>query len=110
MLVGDDHNVAILVSADGDLLPAVELAAEVAGESAIEVASWSGPSWSPSALSVSGRKVRQHKLTQQLYDRIADPTNYGDRTVKPPVGAAGSVPPGPHQHARDSRSPSARAG
>lgn len=75
-LVEREHDVAIVVSADTDLLPALELVLEECGPTAVEVASWEGPYWAPKPLAVSGHQVRQHVLTRRIYDRVADTTDY----------------------------------
>ena len=67
---------ALVVSADTDLLPALELLVERAGEGCVEVASWTGPHWAPQPLSLAGRRVRQHELTENWYRRTADETDY----------------------------------
>jgi uncharacterized LabA/DUF88 family protein len=72
----DEHDVAVVVSADTDLLPALELVIERNGPEAIEVATWQGPYWAPKPLSVAGHAVRQHELTRAVYDRLADRTDY----------------------------------
>lgn len=75
-LFEDEHDVALLVSADTDLLPALELVVQRAGPSAIEVAAWAGPHWSPKPLSLAGSRIRQHILDRACYERFADATDY----------------------------------
>lgn len=66
-------DVAILISADTDLLPALELIVEEHGDHAIEVAAWDG---GPPALQPAGGRIRQHRLTEKLYRRFEDPRDY----------------------------------
>lgn len=66
-------DVAILISADTDLLPALELIVEERGPEAIKVAAWDG---GPPALQTPGGRVRQHRLTEKLYRRFEDRTDY----------------------------------
>lgn len=75
-LFEDEHDISVIVSADTDLLPALELIVERRGSEAIEVAAWQGPHWSPSPLAIAGQQIRQHMLTRAIYDRIADTTDY----------------------------------
>lgn len=75
-LFEDEHDVAVVFSADTDLLPALELIVELRGPGAIEVASWHGPNWSPQPLAVAGTRIRQITLNRQEYDRVADSTDY----------------------------------
>jgi uncharacterized LabA/DUF88 family protein len=76
-LMENENDVAVVVSADTDLLPALELVVEQRGPESIEVATWSGPHWSPAPLALAGMKIRQHLPAQQVYQRIADSTDYG---------------------------------
>lgn len=79
----NEHNVAVVVSADTDLLPALELIVDRLGVPSIEVAAWSGPNWSPSPLALAGVTIRTHKMDRALYDRVADVTNYNVATTRP---------------------------
>jgi uncharacterized LabA/DUF88 family protein len=85
-LFEEECAVAIVVSADTDLVPALELVVEQRGPAAIEVATWSGPYWSPQPLAVRGQKIRQHKMSEEFYGHIADQTDYAIETIrtKPP--------------------------
>ena len=78
-----EHDVAILVSADTDLVPALELIVKERGREAIEVATWHGPYWAPKPLAVHGVVIRQIELTRPVYDKIADPTDYGVGRTRP---------------------------
>jgi uncharacterized LabA/DUF88 family protein len=75
-LLEGHHEVAMLMSADTDLLPALELITQREGAAAIEVATWEGPYWAPQPLKIRGKAIRQHKLTRAAYDRLADTTDY----------------------------------
>jgi uncharacterized LabA/DUF88 family protein len=44
-LIQPEHEVAVVVSADTDLLPALELLVAEGGEKSVEVASWTGEYW-----------------------------------------------------------------
>ncbi len=85
-----EHDVAVLVSADTDLLPALELIVSERGTDAIEVATWQGPNWSPQALRVSGATIRQVPMDRAFYEKIKDPTDYnvssGQSSAKYPYG------------------------
>jgi uncharacterized LabA/DUF88 family protein len=76
-LMDNEHDVAVVVSADTDLLPALELLIEQCGSSCVEVATWSGPHWSPAPLAIAGTRIRQHLPTRKIYNRIVDLTDYG---------------------------------
>jgi hypothetical protein len=69
-------DVCVLVSADTDLLPALELIAEKRGPDAVEVATWTGPHYGPAALTVAGHRVQRHQLTEKIYHRFRDATDY----------------------------------
>lgn len=95
VLVKEDADIAIVVSADTDLLPAVELIASEVGPGAVEVATWDGPYWSPSPLAIDGKRLTTHKMDRPFYDRIADPTDYAQPRPRPGQGTQGRrLPPG----------------
>jgi uncharacterized LabA/DUF88 family protein len=64
----------VVVSSDTDLVPALELAVQIRGDSFVEIAGWEGPGDSAPLLNVNG--VEQHKLGRNLYDRFHDDTDY----------------------------------
>ena len=64
----------VVVSSDTDLIPALELAVDLRGESFVEIAGWKGPNASAEILDVPG--VAKRPLNRTLYDRFADPTDY----------------------------------
>lgn len=72
---------AILMSDDTDLLPALELVADVYGTSAVEVATWvpfDGRSSKP--LRVRDHGCLTHRLTEKDYHHVHDSTDYSVRT------------------------------
>jgi uncharacterized LabA/DUF88 family protein len=76
-LMDEEHDVAVVVSADTDLVPALELVVEQRGAQAVEVATWSGPNWSPAPLAIAGMKIRQHQPGQAVYNKVQDRVDYG---------------------------------
>jgi uncharacterized LabA/DUF88 family protein len=66
----------VVVSADTDLAPALELAVATRGERFVEVAGWDGPGQSAELLMVRGHRIKQWRLGPQIYERIADTTDY----------------------------------
>ena len=64
----------VVVSSDTDLVPALELARSIRGDTFAEVAGWDGPRPSAAVLSVEG--VPQHPLHQADFERLQDHTNY----------------------------------
>lgn len=72
--IEDRFDVAVLVSADNDLVPALE--AVVASGKRVEVASWRTEGrWSP-RLEVPGREIWCHWLERHDYEMVHDPTDY----------------------------------
>lgn len=67
-------DVAVVVSADTDLVPALEAALEAGVR--VETATFSGPGASARALMVPGRRIWNHKLTETDFRSVADTTNY----------------------------------
>ena len=70
----DQCDIAVVASADSDLIPAIE---EVQNQTSvkIEVAAWRG-SVHRQRLSVSGPRVWCHWLTREDYERVRDDTDY----------------------------------
>ena len=64
----------VVVTSDTDLVPAVELAAEIVGAPFVEVAGWTGNFPSAEVLAVDG--VPRHQLDATLYERFHDDTDY----------------------------------
>jgi hypothetical protein len=75
VLSDDACDVAVLFSADADLLPALELIAERKSPSAIEVASWSAPG-APPPLDIPFSRLRQHRLDAATFRRVEDHSDY----------------------------------
>ena len=78
-------DVSVLVSADTDLVPALELIVERRGAGAVEVATWVGLGHAPGPLRLEGHRIHQHRLSHRVYRAIEDLTSYG-------AGPAGSDP------------------
>ncbi len=70
----DEYDVAILVSADTDLVPALELGCELGKR--CEVATWQGRSNNRSRLSIPGRNLWCHWLAEKDYRLVEDTTDY----------------------------------
>ena len=79
-LIDHECDVAVVVTADTDLLPALELVVEQGGPTAVEAATWTGPNWSPKPLGLAHVQIRQHRMDGSLYQRIADRTDYNQPT------------------------------
>ena len=72
MRLARDYDVAILVSRDTDLLPAIETVIEL-GIAHVEVATWTGAS----RLRLPGTNAPWcHSLTHDDYKTVEDPTDY----------------------------------
>ncbi|MDR0959015.1 MAG: NYN domain-containing protein [Propionibacteriaceae bacterium] len=80
MAVQNDYDVGIMMSLDTDLVPALEfvdsLRSRSSGSPRAEVAAWSVTGHRKSRLSVPGKKIFCHWLTEQDYPAVADPTSY----------------------------------
>jgi hypothetical protein len=70
------YDVAIVVSADTDLVPALEQALQSGVR--VETATWRGPNGSNRPLRVDGRNLWNHTLARNEYefDRVRDDTDY----------------------------------
>ena len=79
--LADTYDVAVLVSADTDLLPAVEQVLEA--RKRVEVAAWDGQR--RSRLSLPGGKLWCHWLNRDWYSRLHDPTDYTSPQPGEPV-------------------------
>jgi uncharacterized LabA/DUF88 family protein len=73
-----EYEVAILMSTDTDLKPALEFVRNLQGDPfpRCEVAAWSSPSGHSRRLSIPGRQIWCHWLDESNYRAVADPTNY----------------------------------
>lgn len=78
--VRDEYEVAILMSTDTDLKPALEFVRDLQGDPypRCEVAAWSSPDGYSRRLSIPGRQIWCHWLDESDYRSIADPTNYAE--------------------------------
>lgn len=76
--VRGDFDVAILMSADTDLKPALEFVRDMRGNPfpRCEVAAWSSPMGHSRRLSIAGGQIWCHWLDESEYRAVADPTNY----------------------------------
>lgn len=70
----DEYDVAVPMSADTDLIPAVETVLDLGRR--CEVASWRHRSGFGSRLAVPGRRIWCHWLDEHDYTLVADPTDY----------------------------------
>lgn len=70
----DEYDVAVLVTADSDLIPAVETVFELGKR--CEVAAWQGRSGRRSRLTLASRNLWCHWLDYHVYQLVADPTDY----------------------------------
>ena len=68
------YDVAVVFSADTDLMPALEDAVSVGKR--IETATWIGPFSNRGPLRVRGRKLWNHYLDQTHFDLVRDDTDY----------------------------------
>jgi uncharacterized LabA/DUF88 family protein len=74
--IRDEYDVAVVFTADTDLLPAIELVAELKGQGAVEVAAWVPQHGSVKRLRLPGRELWCHMLTRTDYEHVRDETNY----------------------------------
>ena len=78
MAVRREYDVGILMSTDTDMKPALEAVAELTGTQGprAEVAAWSAPDRLNRRLAIHSRNLYCHWAGKDVYDRIADPTDY----------------------------------
>jgi uncharacterized LabA/DUF88 family protein len=76
--VRTEYEVAILMSTDTDLKPALEFVRDLQGNPypRCEVAAWSSPLGHSRRLSIPGRQIWCHWLGETDYRAVADATNY----------------------------------
>lgn len=76
--IRDEYDVAVVFTADTDLLPAIELVAEMKGHGAVEVAAWVPVQQRGSVqrLRLPGHELWCHMLTLTDYEHVRDETNY----------------------------------
>jgi len=80
MAVRKEFDVGILMSTDTDLKPALEAVAELTATQGTraEVAAWSAEERHSRRLSIRSRKLYCHWVGKDVYQQIADPTNYSN--------------------------------
>jgi len=78
MAVRRDFDVGILMSTDTDLKPALEAVAELTNTQGTraEVAAWSAAGQHNRRLAIRTRNLYCHWIGKDVYDRVADATNY----------------------------------
>ena len=70
----DRYDVAVLVSADTDLVPAIEVALDTGKR--VETATWVGPDSRQWSLRVPTRRLWNHQLDERRFGYVRDDTNY----------------------------------
>lgn len=70
----DEFDVAVLMSNDTDLVPAIEAVLDLGKR--CEVASWQSRQRAGSRLSATGRSIWCHWLDERAYDLVSDATDY----------------------------------
>ena len=70
----DRYDIAVLVSADTDLVPAIEVALDAGRR--VETATWVGPVSRQWPLRVPTRSLWNHRLDERLFGYVRDDTNY----------------------------------
>jgi hypothetical protein len=78
----DEFDVAVLFSADSDLLPAVQIVIDLGKR--CEVAGWNSPDRARSRLSLANHNVWCHWLSESDYVMLEDPTDYAIPQAAPP--------------------------
>lgn len=79
----DRYDVAVVVSADTDLIPAIDVALQ-AGKR-VETAAWHSRALLASPLRASGRKLWNHRLDRQRFEYVRDDTDYLTRASYRPA-------------------------
>jgi len=79
MATRGDYDVGILMSTDTDMKPALEAVAELTDMHGIraEVAAWSAVGQQNRRLAISSRRLYCHWIGKDVFDRVADHTDYG---------------------------------
>jgi hypothetical protein len=75
-----EYDVGILVSADTDLLPALEAVVAAKGASGCEVVCWVSNGGKNQVLRVPGQAIKVHAIYRPDYEKIADLNDYNVRT------------------------------
>jgi uncharacterized LabA/DUF88 family protein len=78
MAIRGEYDIAIVMSTDTDLKPALEAVTTLSGNPypRCEVAAWSSPEGHSRRLSISGKRLWCHWLDGDDYRNVADPTDY----------------------------------
>jgi hypothetical protein len=78
MATRGDYEVGILMSTDTDMKPALEAVAELTDAQGprAEVAAWSAVGQHNRRLAISTRRIYCHWVGKDIYDSVADDTNY----------------------------------
>ena len=78
MAIRREYDVAVVMSTDTDLKPALEAVTTLGGDPypRCEVAAWSSPEGHSRRLSISGKRLWCHWLDSDDYRNVADPTDY----------------------------------
>jgi uncharacterized LabA/DUF88 family protein len=80
--VNDEFDVAVVVSGDTDLVPAIDATLELGKR--VENAVWWPNEGSGRPLRASGaRRIWCHRLTDKHFDWLSDPTDYSETTAGP---------------------------
>lgn len=79
MAVRGEYQVGILMSTDTDMKPALEAVADLTSTEAVraEVAAWSADGRHNRRLAISSRRLYCHWVGKDVYDGVADQTDYG---------------------------------
>ena len=77
------YDVAVVASADSDLIPAIEVALDE--DKRVETATWFSPTLSRRPLTVAGRHMWNHRLDRQRFEHVRDDTDYRARSEVRPV-------------------------
>ena len=78
MAIRDEYDVAVVMSTDTDLKPALEAVTSLRGNPypRCEVAAWSSPHGYSRRLSIASKRLWCHWLSEDDYRAVADPTDY----------------------------------
>ena len=79
----DRFDVAVVASADSDLVPAIEVALD-AGKR-VETATWYSRRFQRRPLTAAGRRTWNHRLDRQRFEQVRDDTDYRARSEVRPV-------------------------
>lgn len=79
MAVRREYDIGVVMSTDTDIKPALEAVSQMAGNPfpQVAVAAWSSPTGHSRRLSITGRRLWCHWLSDDDYSKCADPRHYG---------------------------------